>query len=166
MNKENKSIYNIGRIVSYLIVMFLLFVGGLGFVLREIISENKQLELVTCFILGGMGAIIYCMRGVYINYCALNWDPNWWPWYVLRPFVGSFMGFVSYIFVKAGLPLLGAQPVNDAMSWGLCALAFIAGYNVDSFLKKIENISESAFGIKPSRASSVNQSNKENKNVD
>lgn len=155
------------RIIIYLFAMFGSLLGGLAFILNELISDNNKLELVVCTLLAGMGAVTYCMRGIYINVCALkNWDPSWWPWYILRPLVGGFMGFMTYVFVKAGLPLLGAQSAKDSTNWGLFALAFAAGYNVDSFLRKIENVIESAFGIKSSRASRVNQPNKENKNVD
>ncbi|GEK09019.1 hypothetical protein [Pseudoalteromonas peptidolytica] len=43
--------------------------------------------------------------------------------------------------------------MDNASNYAIYALAFIAGYNVDKFLKKIEALSKEIFGIDTSRAS-------------
>jgi len=62
-------------------------------------------------------------------------------------------GGVSYLFVKSGLLLLGAQKKPDASDLGIWAVAFLAGLNVDKFMAKIEAIGHSVWGIEPSRQS-------------
>lgn len=101
---------------------------------------------------------MYCLRSVYINACARkNWDAEWNPWYYIRPIVSLISGAVSWLFLRAGLLVLDASQPTGSSSFGFLALAFIAGYNVDKFLKKIEGISEATWGIKPSRSSTIGE---------
>jgi len=107
-----------------------------------------------CILFGGLGGITYCLRGVYLNACVRKqWDVGWLPWYMLRPVVSLILGGVSYLFVKAGLMLLGAAQTVSGPPLGIWALAFIAGLNVDRFLAKIEEIGSTAWGVEPSRQS-------------
>ena len=104
--------------------------------------------------MGGVGGVIYCLRGVYLNYSVKkNWDSTWEPWYYIRPIVSLLCGVISYIFLKAGLLVLESNQNSDSSDLGFLALAFIAGLNVDNFVKKIESIAQSTWGIKKSRAS-------------
>jgi len=57
------------------------------------------------------------------------------------------------VFLKAGLLVLEADQNPEAISYGYLAIAFIAGYNVDNFMKKIESLAQTLWGIKKSRAS-------------
>ena len=68
---------------------------------------------------------------------------------------------MSYIFLKAGLLILDASTQQNSMIYGYWAIAFIAGYNVDNFMKKLEAMAESAWGINKSRASSSTINTKE-----
>lgn len=109
---------------------------------------------VLCVLFGGLGGLTYCLRGVYLNACVRKqWDVGWLPWYVLRPIVSLIFGGVSYLFVKAGLLLLGAAQAVNGPPLGIWAFAFIAGLNVDRFLAKIEEIGSTAWGVEPSRQS-------------
>lgn len=111
---------------------------------------------VKCALVGGIGGALYCVRGVYINKCVLKqWDDNWAIWYYLRPIVSLVIGLISCFFLKAGLLVLDASPGADPVDYGYLSLAFIAGYNVDNLLKRLESIAQSAWGIAPSRASSA-----------
>lgn len=114
----------------------------------------NNLLLIQCSLIGTMGGILYGLRAVYINQCIKkNWDTNWEVWYYLRPIVSTITGFVSFLFLKAGLLVLDAAPRNDTVIFGYLAIAFVAGYNVDNFLKKIESVSCEIWGIKKSRVS-------------
>jgi len=107
-----------------------------------------------CAIAGGFGGIFYCFRGVYINYSVKKqWDKNWEIWYYIRPLVSIIAGVVSFLFLKAGLLILESQEVQNSANYGFLAIAFIAGLNVDNFMKKIEDIAESAWGINKSKTS-------------
>lgn len=90
--------------------------------------------------MGLLGGSTYCLRAVYITYCAENrWNDRWIVWYLIRPVVSCIMGVMALLFVKAGLLLLTMPEAEPSRHYGLYSLAFIAGYNVDNFLKKIEN---------------------------
>jgi hypothetical protein len=107
-----------------------------------------------CALSGGFGGIVYCMRGLYVNYSARkNWDTAWYPWYFIRPVVSVVTGGISFIFLKAGLLVLEAKPENESTFLGFYALAFIAGLNVDKFISKLEDLAQATWGIEKSRAS-------------
>jgi len=56
------------------------------------------------------------------------------------------------MFLKAGLLILEAHTQQDSNDFGFYALSFLAGYNVDKFLKKLEDVGEAVFGIEKSRS--------------
>ncbi len=104
--------------------------------------------------MGGLGGIVYCLRGVYLNACVKKtWDKEWHPWYYIRPLVSLVCGGISYLFLKAGLLVLESNQSVDSSNLGFLALAFIAGLNVDKFISKIEDVAQAAWGIEKSRAS-------------
>jgi len=110
--------------------------------------------LYQCILIGGIGGVVYCLRAVYINACVRkNWDSEWQPWYYIRPFVSLISGGISWLFLKAGLLVLDASQTADSSNLGFLALAFIAGYNVDKFMRKLEQITEATWGIEKSRSS-------------
>lgn len=114
--------------------------------------------LFHCILAGGIGGIIYCLRAVYLNACVRkSWDTDWHPWYYIRPFVSLISGGISWLFLKAGLLVLDASQASGSSHLGFLALAFIAGYNVDKFMSKLEQISEASWGIEKSRSSRINK---------
>ena len=108
---------------------------------------------ISVALLGLIGGCTYCMRAIYLQYCVKNeWDDRWIVWHVVRPFVSTICGVVSLIFVKAGLLVFEASFATST-NYGIYAFAFIAGLNVDNFMKKIESVSKELFGIKETRTS-------------
>jgi hypothetical protein len=106
-----------------------------------------------CFLVGGVGGCVYCLRGVYLNACVhKRWDADWQPWYYIRPFVSIVCGGASCLFLKAGLLLLESTRKETATDLGFLALSFIAGLNVDKFIAKVEDIAQASWGIEKSRA--------------
>ncbi len=117
-------------------------------------SEMTGSLIFRCGLAGGVGGALYCLRGLYINISVKDqWDGRWAIWYVARPVASIVMGVVAYVFIRAGLLVLEAEDQLSSSQFGYLALAFIAGLNVDNFLKKLENIAETTFGIGRSRAS-------------
>lgn len=106
-----------------------------------------------CGAMGGVGGCIYCLRAVYLNACVhKTWADDWQPWYYIRPLVSIACGFVSYLFLRAGLLVLESGSKPDATEIGFLALALIAGLNVDKFIAKIEDVAQAVWGIEKSRA--------------
>ena len=140
----------IGYLILWLVGAFFLFFSN------EIVAMplwyTNNLIFGKCLSIGIIGGVLYCLKGIYFNKCVRkNWDANWEIWYYLRPINSAISGFISCIFVKAGLFALEAASDTNAVSFGFLAIAFIAGYNVDNFLKKIESIAHSKLGIENTR---------------
>ena len=102
--------------------------------------------------LGGIGSVAYCLRAVYLNISVhKRWILDWLPWYLIRTVVGCIFGGISYVILKAGLLLLDAEESTGDLNYGFLTLAFIAGFNVDRFVKRMEEAAKATFGIEPSR---------------
>lgn len=151
------------KIIAYLIVfliaaIFLLVAHNL-WQLPDWYLRN--LFFVKCSLIGTIGGVLYSLRAIYRNNCVRKlWETEWEVWYYLRPITSTLSGFVSCIFLKAGLLVLDAEPGGSSFIYGYLAIAFIAGYNVDNFLKKIESIACEVWGINRSRSSDDIQEDK------
>jgi len=144
------------KIITYQVAMILMLAflwaqGPLG----NIPSWLQPYQLaINCILAAALAGVLYCVRAVYLNYCVhRQWDKRWEVWYYLRPLASAVTGMVAYIFLKASVIVLeGSQSVEDGL-FGYLAFSFIAGYNVDRFLKKMEEVAQSKFGVRPSRTS-------------
>lgn len=143
-------------IIIYLIcALFLLgFLSIVHFIFPVPSWYINNLVLIQCGYFGSLGGILYCLRGVYLNKSVRkNWDKDWTVWYYLRPLTSLISGFISGILLKAGLLVLDASTQSEQTFFGFYAISFIAGYNVDNFLKKIESLAKTTWGIDPSNVS-------------
>lgn len=143
------------KIIAYLLMFVVGLVAFLGTILLGQLPQILQpLKTgLSCATLGGIGGCIYCLRAVYLNACVhKRWDPDWQPWYYLRPIVSLLCGGVSFIFLRAGLLILESNKDSGSSDLGFFALAFIAGLNVDKFIGKLEDVAEAVWGIEKSRA--------------
>jgi len=113
--------------------------------------------LFECALTGVVAGVLYCLRAIYVNKGLKRWDSDWEVWYYLRPITSGISGFASCVFLQAGLLALSSTPKPDATPYGYLAVAFIAGYNVDFFMKKIEAIAQELWGIDRSRASQTKE---------
>ena len=144
------------KIITYLCfgIIITLFLSAMHHLFVMPAWYTANLLFFRCTLIGVIGGILYCLRAVYLNKCVhKQWDKGWEIWYYLRPITSGISGFASCIFLKAGLLVLEADAKPDAIAFGYLAIAFIAGYNVDNFMKKLESIASSVWGISKSRAS-------------
>lgn len=143
-------------VVTYQVFLLALIAGAACAILKGLLPEWLEVARVpvVCAMVGGVGGITYCLRGVYLNACVRKqWDDAWQPWYFIRPIVSVICGAVSFLFLKAGLLVLDATQNENANLLGFYALAFIAGFNVDKFVSKLEDIAHATWGIEKSRTS-------------
>ncbi len=106
----------------------ILFLGVQVYFFYLLTSTNKFQEeyklILQCIAIGGCGGILYCLRGVYLNYCVFKqWSLDWLPWYFIRPIVSTICGGVSYLFLKAGLLVLEAKKETDATNLGFFCIS-------------------------------------------
>lgn len=143
----------------YLLTMSAIFAGALAWLTLGNPSQPAASVLLglKCAVTGGLGGCLYCLRAVYLNYSVKKrWATEWYPWYLIRPIVSVGCGAVAFLFLKAGLLVLEAGTHADASDLGFYAVSFVAGLNVDKFIRKIEDVARSVWGIEPSRASAEN----------
>lgn len=142
-----------------IIIPYLLFLGVITVVIGLLIfykvidfKEPTVNFAVYCFLFGAFGGIFHCLRGYYLHTALLkDWDKDWNVWYFIRPIVSGMLGLISLFFVKTGLLIFQSNPVTFIQGenvMGYFVVAFIAGYNVQNFLAKLEEISEVTLGIK------------------
>ena len=157
MNK-NQSLAFI--IILLLIYLSLIVIGAYSLISSQLGRFEAFKLLFSCMLIGSVAGVLYCFRGVYLNYSVKDqWDNKWIVWYIVRPLVSLICGGVSYIFLKAGLLVLEAQKETDATNLGFYSLAFIAGMNVDNFISKLEDLADASWGIKKSRSSRGSENN-------
>lgn len=142
------------RVIVYLLFVSAVYLFFLFCLLSESLPALNAYSLpLMCVITGGLGGVLYCLRSVYLNVSVYKrWGEEWYVWYFLRPITSAGCGAVSYIFMRAGLLVLEADTEYDASQYGFYALAFIAGLNVDKFIKKIEDVGKVVFGIEKTRS--------------
>lgn len=143
-------------IIIYLAVLMLGLVYAVYADLAGVVPSwlSSHLGAYRCVVAGGFGGLLYLTRAIYLNRAVKkNWDSAWHVWYYLRPAASLMSGGVAYVFLSAGLLVLGAQTAEGGGSFGFIALSFVAGLNVDRFIDKIEDLAQAAWGIKKSRTS-------------
>ncbi|MDD4616574.1 MAG: hypothetical protein PHW76_05590 [Alphaproteobacteria bacterium] len=152
-----------GKIIAYLLAVSAAYLVALGYINTGLSVQFEPFRIgANCALTGGLAGCLYCLRAVYLNACVRkNWDLTWGVWYFLRPITSAGSGAISFVFMKAGLLVLEAGTKTDATEFGFYALALIAGLNVDNFIRKIEEVAESVWGVKKSRASELCETGKE-----
>lgn len=140
----------------FLLQLLYLIFTLLGLLLDDIFLMphwyKSNLSLINSGFIGSLGGVLYCLRGIYLNKSVKKqWDQTWHAWYFIRPICSFITGIISYVFLKAGLLVLDAS--QGDVSFGYLAIAFIAGYNVDNFLRKIEGIGSTLWGVERSNSS-------------
>ncbi len=149
--------------IGIAIYLFVFLAGLIGLVISLLSGQFPDWTAtftlpIACGLSGGFGGVLYCLRGIYLNYSVKKqWSSEWYPWYIIRPFASILTGGVSFLFLKAGLLVLEAQTEASSSHFGFYALAFIAGLNVDKFISKIEDLAQATWGIEKSRASKDNK---------
>ena len=92
---------------------------------------------------GAVGAVLISLTGVFEH--EHDWDDNYWPWHVARPFIGASLGVVSVLVFKAGILAVGSTPPSPGQSSipnNLLhyVIAFLVGYREETFRELIKRL--------------------------
>ncbi|WP_313594375.1 hypothetical protein [Pseudomonas oryzihabitans] len=142
-------------IIAYLLALLIFATYSIGAMSLEWLPvPYAPLRVpLMCGAIAYVGGALYCFRAIYLNKCVhKRWDPDWHVWYFIRPITSTIAGAISYLFLKAGLLVLESSSNANASEIGFFALAFIAGFNVDKFVAKIEEVAKAVWGIEKSRS--------------
>lgn len=165
---RNKKEWMIAVIIIYLFVLLCVATYAIGAMsLGWLPKPYAPLRVpLMCGAIAYIGGCLYCFRAIYLNKCIRKqWDPDWHVWYFIRPLTSTIAGAISYLFLKAGLLVLESSSNAGASEMGFFALAFIAGFNVDKFVAKIEEVAKAVWGIEKTR-SATERDKSEKKNND
>jgi hypothetical protein len=152
------------KIIAYLILLScaVLCLSLIHFIIAMPQWYIQSILYFKCAYVGLLGGCLYSIRAVYLNKCVRKcWDADWQAWYYLRPITSTMSAIVSCVFLKAGLLVLESKSQPDAAPFGFLAIAFIAGYNVDNFMKKVESIAHTVWGIEKTGTAAVVEKPKE-----
>ncbi|MGD9130167.1 MAG: hypothetical protein PVH73_01170 [Candidatus Bathyarchaeota archaeon] len=99
---------------------------------------------------GGLGGIVYCIRGFYKNIVSKEFDTIWAWWYLFRPFISIVIGIFVYFLIVGGLLSLGAASTIDYSRSIMfyCAVAFLAGFAFTQFADKLDELASTLFAKK------------------
>jgi len=92
---------------------------------------------------GAVGAVLISLTGVFEH--EHDWDDNYWPWHVARPFIGASLGVVSVLIFKAGILAVGSTPSpspsipNNLLYY---VMAFLVGYREETFRELIKRLAD------------------------
>jgi IPT/TIG domain len=92
---------------------------------------------------GAVGAVLISLTGVFEH--EHDWDDNYWPWHVARPFIGASLGVVSVLIFKAGILAVGSTPSpSPSIPTNLLyyVIAFLVGYREETFRELIKRLAD------------------------
>jgi hypothetical protein len=113
-------------------------------------NNQRDSFILRVFLLGGISGILGVLMRSLFNFVRVSCFENkfdwhrWWPWYIIRPILGFFLGLVCILFVEADL----FQPSGKAtasLAWWI-GTALLAGFASDDFIEKMRLIGQTLFG--------------------
>lgn len=135
-------------VVIYLLsfTILLIVISFLAYSLKGIFEDELIRHLFYVGSAGGLGGIVYCMRGFYEHKIEGNFDPNYLSWYFFRPIISTITGIIVFFLFAAQLidtnGYSNATPKNIMFS---CSLAFLAGFGFTQFYGKIDDLANTLF---------------------
>ncbi len=163
MNDEVKPVLNQGRVKdstkrNLIGIYLLLFLIVLILIpIRLYFSDRgdtliRSLVYIGCS--GGLGGVLYCIRGFYKSQIDNQFKLVWSWWYIFRPFISIVVGVFVYFLIIGGLLSLGSVSEVDYQRSVMfyCAIAFLAGFSFTQFADKLEELSSTLFSKKKEEA--------------
>lgn len=149
-------------VVIYLLsfTLILIVLSFLAYSLREkgLFYDDLIRHLVYIGSAGGLGGIVYCMRGFYEHKLEGNFDPNYLSWYLFRPFISTITGVIVFFIFSAHLINADATDFPDATPGDImfsCSVAFLAGFGFTQFYGKIDDLANTLFKPKETKTNCV-----------
>jgi hypothetical protein len=119
--------YKTKNAIIYLCLVFVLFLFFGGTTNVAIQQPILKIVVASSF-LGGVGSVVYCMRGVYLHSIKNNdHDSKFDSWFYLRPFVGMFRGLIcSFGFLLCYLGVKRFFPGGDIEAMEIIWILFMS----------------------------------------
>ncbi len=124
------------KLIGIYLVFSLIFLILIPFWALSLNLSFSILIFVSCA--GGIGGILYAMRGFYQHIAQNDFDDKWFWWYLFRPFQGAIAGIFTYFFIAGGL--IGIENLTQNKIYLIISLSFISGYGFTQFANSIVSI--------------------------
>lgn len=115
-------------------------------------TRNQDYDSLTLIIACGLISVIgvqirslwdFVGNASYKNELSIN---QWWPWYVLRPFIGFMGAIVFYFLFTAGLFDVSITNLPKSRMYLLLGLSTIVGFGLNDFIERFRLISKAVIG--------------------
>jgi hypothetical protein len=146
--KDTNSRLKINSIGIYLLSVLLLYISIAVKTYIYQPADKFVFSLILIFCSGGIGAVIYSIRGFYKNLIKGDFNYNHWVWwYLFRPIIGSVMAVFVYFLILGGLLTLGSIS-NVDYSKGIivyCGIGFLCGFCFTQIAVKVKDVASTVF---------------------
>lgn len=118
-------------------------------VFRSRQSEQSSIFLIlACGIISVIGVMIRSLwdfvgNASYKDEININ---RWWPWYLLRPFIGFMGGVVFFFLYSGGVIDINTINLSKPEVYWLLGLSTIVGFGLNDFVTRLRLVSKAALG--------------------
>jgi hypothetical protein len=118
--------------------------------LAYVANNHHDIFMLRIFLLGGISGVLGVLMRSLFNFVRVTCFENkfdwhrWWPWYIIRPILGFFLGLVCILFVEADLVQANGKSTASLAWW--IGVALLAGFAADDFIEKIRLVGQTLFG--------------------
>ena len=158
IQKEEKQTAEINRTVGFYLIAALAVLIAIGAAAFFVHPSNLLLRTVIYVgVSGGIGGVLYCIRGFIYHNIKNDFDPKWKWWYMYQPVVGFVFGILAYFLIVGGLLSLGTVSNVDYTKGTLlyCAISFLAGFASKKFNEKLDELATTIFSVSADSAAST-----------
>lgn len=119
--------------------------------------ETLKGSVTSLLMLGGLSGVLGVMLRSLVGFVGVVCykrqpiDVRYWPWYLLRPFIGFILGVVMVLVIEARLITVSEASPTGTMWWA--AVAFLAGFGANEFSERLRLLSQALFGIEKPKGS-------------
>lgn len=131
--------------VFLLVALFVLIaIGGVVYLLH---LSNALLKTVLYVgVSGGLGGVLYGIRGFIYHTDKDDFDPKWKWWYLYHPITGFVYGALVYFLIVGGLLTVGSASATNSNALLLyCGISFLAGFSSRKFNEKLDDLASTIF---------------------
>ena len=149
-NEEKQALLKLAPDSVQSLNSFIQAIDRLAFESNRLHQNIYYTILLIAAICGALGVQLRSMNNFIGVACYKNnFDFRiWWPWYLMRPFLGVLIGPILFILFEGKLmPLTTSSTYSNVL---LIAICILAGFGSEDFLFMLRNLSKRVFGSKKS----------------
>lgn len=122
--------------------------SAIGYLIGNPFEDSLIRSLVYIGSAGGLGGIIYCMRGFHDHKAHGDFNIDFSYWYFFRPIISTVTGVIIYFLFAGGLLTVGSDfsKADQSSTMFFCSVSFLAGFGFTQFYNKVDDLANTLFG--------------------